>query len=407
MIVICIYHGGVVKPFDCSHFALSSCDGAHSDTCAFLHKEIGPMARSVNKSASLLCFFLGGLLWRGYNIRNLLRRSFRYQAFRLAPAPGERKTRFEESELHAWQWLMQWSDRPPLEQVPAQFRELVQKAGPVSWLDSLVGSFVVVGWFVRGGLVRSSRAAGGVRAPRFGHVPSAARCVGWFMLGWFVRGGWRTGCVCRALATSRLLLGVLVGSCWVGSFVVGGGRGTCAALWPRPVCCSVCWLVRVGLVRSWWVADGVRVPRFGHVPSAARCVGWFVLGWFVRGGWRTGCVCRALATSRLLLGWFVSWWVGSFVAGCGQGACAALWPRPVCCSAGSFRGGFVRSCRRLRAGCAALWPRPVCCSVCWLVRVVVEFCLCQAVQLPPEPPVKQDQLVVQPVPGPQDQTAAV
>ena len=123
MIVICIYHGGVVKPFDCSHFALSSCDGAHSDTCAFLHKEIGPMARSVNKSASLslLCFFLGGFLWRGYNIRNLLRRSFRYQAFRLAQAPGERKTRFEESELHAWQWLMQWGDRPPLEQVPAPF----------------------------------------------------------------------------------------------------------------------------------------------------------------------------------------------------------------------------------------------------------------------------------------------
>ena len=29
------------------------------------------MARSVNKSASLLCFFLGVLLWRGYNIRNL------------------------------------------------------------------------------------------------------------------------------------------------------------------------------------------------------------------------------------------------------------------------------------------------------------------------------------------------
>ena len=89
-------------------------------------------------------------------------------------------------------------------------------------------------------------------------------------------------------------------------------------------------------------------------------------------------MCRALATSRLLLGVMVgSCWVGSFVVGGGRGTCAALWPRPVCC------------------------------SVCWLVRVVVEFCLCQAVQLPPEPPVKQDQLVVQPVPGPQDQTAAV
>ena len=267
------------------------------------------MARSVNKSASLslLCFFLGGLLWRGYNIRNLLRRSLRYQAFCLAPAPGERKTRFEEEEPHAWQWLMQWSDRPPLEQVPAQFRELVQKAGPVSWLDSLVGSFVV---------------------------------------GWFVRGGWRTGCVCRALATSRLLLGWFV-SWWVGSFVAGCGRGACAALWPRPVCCSAGSFCG-GLVRSWWVADGgcecrtlatsrlllgctfrgglvrssraaggVRVPRFGHVPSAARLVR-FVVGWFVRGGWRTGCVCRALATSRLLLGWFVSWWVVSFVVGGGR-----------------------------------------------------------------------------------------
>ena len=307
MIVICIYHGGVVKPFDCSHFALSSCDGAHSDTCAFLHKEIGPMARSVNKSASLLCFFLGGLLWRGYNIRNLLRRSFRYQAFRLAPAPGERKTRFEESELHAWQWLMQWSDRPPLEQVPAQFRELVQKAGPVSWLDSLVGSFVVVGWFVRGGLVRSWWVADGVRVPRFGHVPSAARCVGWFVLGWFVRGGWRTGCVCRALATSRLLLGVLVGSCWVGSFVVGwfvrrGLRTGCVC---RALATS---RLLLGWFVSWWVrsfvsqaAGGVRVPRFGHVPSAARLVR-FVVGWFVRRGLRAGCVCRALATSRLLLG---------------------------------------------------------------------------------------------------------
>ena len=226
MIVICIYHGGVVKPFDCSHFALSSCYGAHSDTCAFLHKEIGPMARSVNKSASLLCFFLGGILWRGDNIRNLLRRSLRYQAFRLAPAPGERKTRFEEEELHAWQWLTQWSDRPPLEQVPAQFRELVQKAGPE------LARFG--GWFVRGGLVRSWWVADGVRVPRFGHVPSAAPA---------------------------------------GSF-------------------------RGGLVRSSRAAGGVRVPRFGHVPSAARRVR-FVVGWFVRGGWRTGCVCLLWANQRL------------------------------------------------------------------------------------------------------------
>ena len=352
MIVICIYHGGVVKPFDCSHFALSSCDGAHSDTCAFLHKEIGPMARSVNKSASLLCFFLGGLLWRGYNIRNLLRRSFRYQAFRLAPATGERKTRFEESELHAWQWLMQWSDRPPLE-------------------------------------------AGSGTIPRTcpeGRSSQLARFVGWFVR----RGG-------------------LVRSWWVGSFVVGGGRGACAALWPRPVCCSVCWLVRVGLVRSWWVADGVRVPRFGHVPSAARCVGWFVLGWFVRGGLvrssraadgvrvpRFGHVPSAARLVRFVVGSFVR------VAGCGRGACAALWPRPrllLGWFVSWWVGSFVAGCGR--GACAALWPRPVCCSVCWLVRVVVEFCLCQAVQLPPEPPVKQDQLVVQPVPGPQDQTAAV
>ena len=327
MIVICIYHGGVVKPFDCSHFALSSCDGAHSDTCAFLHKEIGPMARSVNKSASLLCFFLGGLLWRGYNIRNLLRRSFRYQAFRLAPATGERKTRFEESELHAWQWLMQWSDRPPLE-------------------------------------------AGSGTIPRTcpeGRSSQLARFVGWFVR----RGG-------------------LVRSWWVGSFVVGGGRGACAALWPRPVCCSVCWLVRVGLVRSWWVADGVRVPRFGHVPSAARCVGWFVLGWFVRGGLvrssraadgvrvpRFGHVPSAARLVRFVVGSFVR------VAGCGRGACAALWPRPVCCSAGSFRGGLVRSSRAAggvrvpRFGHVPSAARCVGWFVLWLNSVCVRRCNCR------------------------------
>ena len=393
MIVICIYHGGVVKPFDCSHFALSSCDGAHSDTCAFLHKEIGPMARSVNKSASLLCFFLGGLLWRGYNIRNLLRRSFRYQAFRLAPAPGERKTRFEESELHAWQWLMQWSDRPPLEQVPAQFRELVQKAGPVSWLDSLVGSFVVVGWFVRGGLVRSWWVADGVRVPRFGHVPSAARCVGWFVLGWFVRGGWRTGCVCRALATSRLLLGVLVGSCWVGSFVVGWfvRRGlrtgcVCRALatsrlllgwfvswWVRSFVSqaaggvrvprfghvpSAARLVRCGLVRSSRAAGGVRVPRFGHVPSAARCVGWFVL--WLNSVCVRRCNCRLShlwSKTSLLCSQFLgrrirqqpcnhwaselvsfSWWFLS-VSGFGTAAGATCEARPASCAASSWAAG--------------------------------------------------------------------
>ena len=47
----------------------------------------------------------------------------KWQAFRLTPAEGERKTKFEEEEVNAWIWLMRRPDRPQLEEVPDSCRK--------------------------------------------------------------------------------------------------------------------------------------------------------------------------------------------------------------------------------------------------------------------------------------------
>ena len=50
-------------------------------------------------------------------------RSLKYQAFRVDPLPGEKKTSFHADECDAWAWLATFPDAPAAADVPAEFRK--------------------------------------------------------------------------------------------------------------------------------------------------------------------------------------------------------------------------------------------------------------------------------------------
>ena len=54
-------------------------------------------------------------------------RSLKYQAFRVDPLPGEKKSSFHADECDAWAWLATFHDAPTGADVPAEFRKCVSE----------------------------------------------------------------------------------------------------------------------------------------------------------------------------------------------------------------------------------------------------------------------------------------